>query len=495
MLGREKAIPDMIETGFRRGGAMDDWQLGAYQLIRQLGEGGMAQVYLARDVRLGREVAVKVLDRRLAERSGFRERFLREARLVAGLDHPNIVPLYDFGESDALYLVMPFVSGGSMQEMLHRTPFEVSQVVTYGTQITDALEYAHQRNVVHRDVKPANMLLHADGRLMLSDFGLAKILDSSGVPAPSRNRPDAGTPEYMAPEQIEGRTDSRADVYAVGVVLYLLLTGHLPFTGATSNAVMDGHLFGLPEPLHRLNRNVSPAMEAVVLRALAKHPDDRYQRASELGAALLEALVAGDTAAPLSFISGPSEPPRSLPPSALSSPFYTPSLSLPQSSMSHSTGVPPYGGRVTGALPDLDMALLEQWTPQQTPLSAMQPPSSVSRGSPHAFSNVPYSQPALHNTVPPVLSMSRTSGAPAPKRSTQPPHVSRARVSSGPVPGSMLAPQVMPMIMPTAGEMTQVAAERSQRVWVLVIALLVLLLVVAGLLLHWVETTPSVFGA
>lgn len=476
---------------------MDDWQLGAYHLIRQLGEGGMAQVYLARDVRLGREVAVKVLDRRLAERSGFRERFLREARLAAALDHPNIVPLYDFGESDALYLVMPFVSGGSMQEMLHRTPFDVSQVVTYGTQITDALEYAHQRNVVHRDVKPANMLLHADGRLMLSDFGLAKILDNSGLPVPSRNRPDAGTPEYMAPEQIQGRTDSRADVYAVGVVLYLLLTGHLPFTGATSTAVMDGHLYSLPEPLRRLNRNVPPAMEAVVLRALAKHPDDRFQRASELGAALLEALVAGETE-PLSFVSGPSEPPRSLPPSALSSPFYTPSLSLPQSSVPYNTGAPPRGQRVTGALPDLDMALLEQWapqTPQQTS-GVMPPQSSVSRHSPHGvFSNAPFSTPGMRNTVPPVFSIPRISGAPASKRSTEPPLLVRTRVSSAPAPGSAFAPRVVPLVAPASREMAQVASDRGQRVWLLLIALLVVLLVVAGLLLHWVETTPGAFGA
>src|SRR5262249_17900643 len=209
---------------------------------------------------------------------------------------------------------------------------------------------------------PANMLIHADGRLMLSDFGLAKILDGSGIPAAPRNRPDAGTPEYMAPEQIEGRTDSRADIYAVGVVLYLLLTGHLPFTGVTSNAVMDGHLYSLPEPLRKLNRSVSPSMEAVVLKALAKHPDDRFQRASELGAALLEALVAGN-AEPLSFVSVPSDPPLSLPPSALTSPFYAPSQPLPRFSVPRTTGAPQHGVNVTGALPELDVSMLETWSP------------------------------------------------------------------------------------------------------------------------------------
>ena len=292
---------------------MQEWRLGSYELVRRLGEGGMAQVYLARDVRLGREVAVKVLDRRLAERPGFRERFLREARVAAALDHPNIVPLYDFGEdSSVLFLVMPYVSGGSLQDILARTPLPMGEVATYGSQIADALAYAHQRNVVHRDVKPANMLMHSDGRLMLSDFGLAKIVSASSRSATPRNHPDAGTPEYMAPEQIGGQSDERSDIYALGVVLYLLLTGRLPFTGTSSTAVMEGHLYRLPEPPRHLNAEVTPAMEAVVLRALAKQPEERFQRASELGAALLGALIATPTAntfslgtpGPISYPSG-----------------------------------------------------------------------------------------------------------------------------------------------------------------------------------------------
>src|SRR5260221_2285869 len=289
---------------------MQATRLGSYELIRRLGEGGMAQVYLARDIRLGREVAIKVLDSRLAQRSGFRDRFLREARVAAALDHPGIVPLYDFGDNDGvLYLVMPYISGGSLQDALKRAPFPASDVVSYGTQITDALDYAHQRGVIHRDVKPANMLLHADGRLMLADFGLAKIFDGSARPANRQGKPDAGTPEYMAPEQIQGRTDARSDLYGLGVVLYLLLTGHLPFTGSSSSAVMDGHLYRLAEAPRRLNPTVTRALEDVVMRALAKHPADRYQRASEMGAALLEALVAGDAEPPdLGLGLGPSSP-------------------------------------------------------------------------------------------------------------------------------------------------------------------------------------------
>lgn len=294
---------------------MREWKLGAYQLVRRLGEGGMAQVYLARDVRLGRDVAVKVLDRRLADRSGFRERFLREARVAAALDHPNIVQLFDFGEENGvLYLVMPYVSGGSLQDQLSRTPLSMSEVVAYGSQLSDALAYAHKRHLVHRDVKPANILIHSDGRLMLSDFGLAKILDSGAQPAAARNHPDAGTPEYMAPEQIEGRTEARSDLYGLGVVLYLFMTGKLPFTGSSSNAVMEAHLYRLPESPRRLNPEVTPALEMVIMQALAKRPEDRFATASEMGAALMSALVAGDSS-PLPFASPISPLPyASLPP-------------------------------------------------------------------------------------------------------------------------------------------------------------------------------------
>lgn len=285
---------------------MAEWRLGSYELLRRLGEGGMAQVYLARDVRLGREVAVKVLDRKLAERPGFRERFMREARVAAALDHPNIVPLFDFGDAEALYLVMPYVSGGSLQDLLPRAPLPIGEVVTFGSQIADALEYAHLRKVVHRDVKPANMLLHADGRLMLSDFGLAKIVNATHKLAAPRNRPDAGTPEYMAPEQVVGSSDARSDIYGLGVVLYLLLAGRLPFSGSSSHEVMQAHLYKEPTPLRRYNPTVPVAMEAVIMRAMAKQPGERFQRANELGAALLSALIADHGSAPTFVISSPS---------------------------------------------------------------------------------------------------------------------------------------------------------------------------------------------
>jgi serine/threonine-protein kinase len=254
----------------------------------------MARVYLAHDIRLDRDVAVKVLDERLALRSGFPERFLREAKLAAALDHPHIVPIYDIGEYPVLYLVMPFVSGGSIQQILGRAPLPSAEVASYATQVADALNYAHTRSVIHRDVKPANMLLHADGRVLLSDFGLAKVWVGSTQPSLPQSRPDAGTPEYMAPEQVQGQSDARSDLYGLGVVLYLLLTGRLPFSGPTSEAVMAAHIKQLPLAPRLLNPRLSPAMEAVVLRALAKNPDHRFQTAAEMGAEILAAVAAGE---------------------------------------------------------------------------------------------------------------------------------------------------------------------------------------------------------
>jgi serine/threonine protein kinase len=479
---------------------MQAWQLGSYELLRRLGEGGMAQVYLARDVRLGREVAIKVLDQRLAERPGFRERFLREARVAAALDHPNIVQLYDFGESEQLlYLVMPYVSGGSLQDILHRAPFPAGEVATYGSQMADALDYAHQRNVVHRDVKPANMLLHADGRVLLSDFGLAKIVNPTSRPAAPRGHPDAGTPEYMAPEQIEGRSDDRSDIYALGVVLYLLMTGHLPFTGSSSSLVMEGHLYRLPERPRALNPAVTPAMQAVVLRALAKHPDDRFQRANELGAALLGALIAGD-AEPLSFPSQVSRPPTSLPPTS------------PRPS-------PGFGSGALGWEPPIISTVPRRSGASAVPLPRLQDagaprPATWQRSSggeiSRQFSGVSGAYPQAMSG-PPISGVGRMPGssrAPAP---TSGPLVaplgaqhsgvvgermSAARLTHAPLPTPAPPPRAsyipMPLTSPASAQTRiSVRSGMSQRVWIAVVIAIMVGMLAAGLLLHWLQDQPG----
>lgn len=437
----------------------------------------MAHVYLARDVRLGREVAVKVLDERLAERSGFRERFLREARVAAALDHPNIVPLYDFGESEfQLYLVMPYISGGSLQDALRRAPLPVGEVVTYGSQMADALDYAHQRSVVHRDVKPANMLVHSNGRLMLADFGLAKILSSAPRPSTPRNHPDAGTPEYMAPEQIEGRTDERSDIYGLGVVLYLLMTGHLPFTGPTSHVIMDGHLHRLPEQPRRLNPAVSPAMQAVILRALAKHPEDRFQKASELGAALLEALIAGD-AAPLPFTLGTPEPPASYPPFA-PGPSFGSAYGVASQVSAHSVvnrtgpsgavweppriGVPGQPSQQSAAarsaypasahsdaLPSLDAAIASGFP--AGPLSfapRSQQNSRITGALPLANSGMPSGRSGASQHGPTSAIVSAPFMRPQPSTQTGPHRVTARSLTAGPAPNSMPLMTQSPFALP-----------------------------------------------
>lgn len=455
---------------------MQAWRLGSYELVQRLGEGGMAQVYLARDVRLGREVAVKVLDTRLAERPGFRERFLREARVAGALDHPNIVPLYDFGDTDhLLYLVMPFISGGSLQDLLRRVPLPVGEVVTYGSQIADALEYAHKRNVVHRDVKPANMLIHADGRLMLSDFGLAKIISSAGRPASPRGHPDAGTPEYMAPEQIEGRTDARSDIYALGVVLYLLLTGHLPFTGSTSSAVMEGHLYRLPEDPRSLNPAITPAMQAVIARALAKHSEDRYQTAGELGAALLGALVAGD-AEPLPFALGSSQPPRSLPSLPYGrSPAVSGPVAMPWSQPRAISGGGPQGmAEMLPALPDLGPL-----PPHRSP----QPPATSGVYSPAAPGNSFGRMPIV---VPPAGSFPNAAYPPVSPPMPLPLATDPRLAALPPAPPGY--PTAGPAPLPRAHSTSSMfsAHQSSQRFWLWLAVALLIAAIAAGLLVGWV---------
>jgi serine/threonine protein kinase len=520
---------------------MQAWRLGSYELLRPLGEGGMAQVYLARDIRLGREVAVKVLDQRLAERPGFRERFLREARVAAALDHPNIVPLYDFGDSDEmLYLVMPYVSGGSIQDMLHRSPFPVSEVATYGSQMADALDYAHQRNVIHRDVKPANMLLHADGRVLLSDFGLAKIINPSSRPSAPRGHPDAGTPEYMAPEQIEGRSDERSDIYALGVVLYLLLTAHLPFTGSSSSLVMEGHLYRLPEQPRLLNPVISPAMQAVVLRALAKHPDDRYQRASELGAALLGAMVAGD-APSVSFISQPSHPPISSGPMTgpmtgpmagpmtgpMAGPMTGPMMGpmTPRVSLGGAGWEPPVissaprgaqtGPRVSGGpvprispgpLPPLRDTYSDAAVARSNRYATQGPPPPRASGAAPRISFAPsgatgpgpaISQASGRFSRPvPVYPTSQTPGpAPRPVNPTRvvQPHTLPAR------PAEQSAVDRAPMPRTTGPAQTRISVRSgmSQRLWVAVIVALLIAAIAAGFLWRTLQdqTTPQAPGS
>ncbi|HXI20258.1 MAG TPA: protein kinase, partial [Gemmatimonadales bacterium] len=259
-----------------------------YTLERPLGTGGMATVYLARDVRHNRQVAIKVLLPDLAALIGA-ERFLKEIETTANLQHPHILPLFDSGHvNGTVFYVMPYVQGESLRGRLQReVQLPVAEAIRIAGEIGAALDYAHRQGVIHRDVKPDNVLLH-DGRVMVADFGLALARTESGEARLTRAGVRLGTPEYMSPEQAAGDhdVDGRTDIYALGVCVYEMLTGRRPFTGLTARAVLNRILSDPPAPIAAERKTVPPHVEAAVLGALEKLPADRWQTATEFVEAL-----------------------------------------------------------------------------------------------------------------------------------------------------------------------------------------------------------------
>ncbi|MFN7989716.1 MAG: serine/threonine-protein kinase [Thermoanaerobaculia bacterium] len=263
--------------------------LGRYRLLERAGAGGMSEVWRAEDQTLHRTVAVKVIHDPIAADPTFAERFLREARLVAGLEHPNILAVYDFGTAplegkEVSYLVMPLVSGGSLKERI-RGPVPPAEAVPWLAAIAAALDHAHSKGILHRDVKPGNVLLDAAGRPLLADFGLARSADSvSGLTATGTVM---GTPSYMAPEQAMGKAlDARADQYALACIAFEMLTGRVPFKADTPLAVLHQHVAVPPDPVTSFVGGLPPAVDDVLARALAKNPQYRYASCTELVSAL-----------------------------------------------------------------------------------------------------------------------------------------------------------------------------------------------------------------
>ncbi len=283
--------------------------LGNCTIERIIGRGGMGAVFLAQQARPVRTVAVKVLipasGYDAEQQRVFLERFRREADTVAKLEHKNILPIYEYDEAlvdgqRLAYLVMPFIRGGTLRERMDETKrqgrqFDLNTVASYISQVADALSYAHSLGVIHRDVKPGNLLFHQDGRLLLTDFGVVRL---SAMPSLTSAGSFLGTAEYASPEQVRsGELDSRSDIYSLGIMLYELLTGSVPFTGPNPFAVMSKQLNDPVPPVRNTRPDLSPAIEFIVKKALEKNPKDRYQSATEM-AADLQAAISPAVAAP-----------------------------------------------------------------------------------------------------------------------------------------------------------------------------------------------------
>ena len=257
-------------------------RLGQYEIVERLGGGGMAVVYRAVQQPLGREIALKALSSELFQDDGFVKRFETEAKTLAKLDHPNILPIYDFEVMDgSAFLTMPLIRGGTLRDVLNRGPLDALTAWRYLREIGDGLQHAHDAGIVHRDLKPTNVLIHTDGRAMLADFGLAR---GAGQPTHLTTIGLAiGTPGYMAPEQVMGHdVDKRADVYAMGVLTFEMLTGRLPFLGSNRMEVAYATVNTPIPSVVKINANLPDELDQLLQKVLAKDPAQRPQSVKEL---------------------------------------------------------------------------------------------------------------------------------------------------------------------------------------------------------------------
>ncbi len=268
---------------------MEPRRIANYTLLEQIGYGGMAVVYRARQETLDRTVAIKILPENMAASSELMERFRLEARTSANLRHPNVITVHDFGEDErgVAYLVMEYIEGATLADVMD-AGLDDERIPDLLHQIAAGLDYAHARGVIHRDIKPGNVLITEERRAVLADFGLAGLREGAQLTLAGRV---IGTPEYMSPEQAAGHPfDHRADVYALGVVLYEMLVGERPFTSETTVGVLLQHLHDMPPSIRVVRPELPPGVADVLARALAKDPADRYSSAGELARAFTAAF-------------------------------------------------------------------------------------------------------------------------------------------------------------------------------------------------------------
>ena len=320
---------------------------GRYEIRSLIGRGGMAEVHLGFDTRLSRIVAIKMLRSDLARDSVFQARFRREAQSAASLNHPNIVAVYDTGEEMVLgpdgrgisvpYIVMEYVEGHTVKDLLSDgTPVPINEAVSIVSGVLSALEYSHSQHLVHRDIKPGNIMLTADGKVKVMDFGIARALSDSQATMTQTNAV-VGTAQYLSPEQARGeQVDARSDLYSTGVVLFELLTGRPPFTGDSAVAVAYQHVQQLAPTPSAITPDVPEPLDRVVLKALAKNREDRYSSAGSMLADLMRATPGGRVNAPETAVwadtrtmPAPAEQTATLPAAPAFAPVQSPTSTVP----------------------------------------------------------------------------------------------------------------------------------------------------------------------
>ena len=263
--------------------------VGQYKIMERLGRGGMATVYKAYHSLLDRYVAVKVMDSTLSKERGFIERFNREARVIAKLDNPHIVPVYDFNEHQGQpYLVLKYIDGQTLIESINRTTLSRVEILDYVLAVGNALQYAHDRKILHRDVKPSNVLIASSGQTYLTDFGLARLVEGGSTLTGDMI---VGTPQYISPEQARNteKLDEGTDIYSFGVMIYEMVTGRVPFDAETVFSIIEDHVHTPPPPPSFFKPDLSPDVEYVILKALAKKRSERYDKVSTLVSAFKKA--------------------------------------------------------------------------------------------------------------------------------------------------------------------------------------------------------------